>query len=62
PCKERFLLTILSFRRIRLYPDGFIQTAKSLCGTQNNPPQSGLLKYPDFCIALGQGFALKAAE
>jgi hypothetical protein len=35
---------------------------QSLCGTQNNPPRSDLLQYPFFCIAPGQGFALKAAE
>jgi hypothetical protein len=33
-----------------------------LCGTQNNRPRSDLLKYPFFCVAPGQGFALKAAE
>jgi hypothetical protein len=35
---------------------------QSLCGTQNNPPRSDLLKYPYISIAPGQGFALKATE
>jgi hypothetical protein len=33
---------------------------QSLCGTQNNPPRNDNLEYPFFCIAPGQGFALKA--
>jgi hypothetical protein len=81
PCKERFLFTILSSRRIRLHPaNGSHYAARKTMTTgihalhpPGQPaavemapaiysPRSDLLQYPFFCIAPGQGFALKAAE
>ena len=58
PCKERFLLTILSSRRIRLYPDNGSHYAARKTIRPGATSQSIHIS----CIAPGQGFALKAAE
>ena len=57
PCKERFLLTILSSRRIRLNPaNGSHYAARKTI----RPGATSIISI--FYIAPGQGFALKAAE
>jgi hypothetical protein len=58
PCKERFLLTILSSRRIRLHP----ANGSHYAARKTIRPGATSLSIHIFCTAPGQGFALKAAE